>query len=579
MNEKRPKPARCEAHGLAYDPEVHAGCVLCRKEHAEAEAEQPKPRSGRAGVIAAALAVLALALFVGGVYTHLSRKQAAIDADGPPEPEVSPVVSALPGVSDHKGTIMLGRTGTDEYGYPKDLPDKLTLQSLLREKRFDELSSYIESFQTAAEEDFKNERWLIVALDTFDTADRQIGKRLNQWVRATPSSFAPYLARAHHRIALAWHYRGEKWAHLPSKKRLAAMRKVLVRALSDTDLALERHPSSTEAWSVKLGILTGLDADVAKKTETLEAGLRHCPYCFGIRAAYLSTIEPRWGGSHRRMDRKAADWQLTDQNPKLEQLLGFVDADRCELLAEEEPEKALPFCDRALGRGRNAGFLSTKAKALVQLERYDEAIALFTEALDILPQGVRLLNGRGYALMKTERYDEATRDLVLATRLDPVDSQAATNLHHILASLVRVAYYQAEAGELDAAIATYDRVLTMHPRYADAFSYRGYAYDKKGNLEQAEKDYRKAIQLDPTHLESYRGLDHVLFQQQRLDEIVRLWNRYLKRKPKDAVALFERSGTHHRKGNRELAQRDVTAACRLGNKDACNTLQRYYPSP
>ncbi len=85
--------------------------------------------------------------------------------------------------------------------------------------------------------------------------------------------------------------------------------------------------------------------------------------------------------------------------------------------------------------------------------------------------------------------------------------------------------------------------------------------------------------LDPTHLESYRGLYHVLLQQQRLDEIVRLWNRYLKRKPKDAVALFERSRIHHRKGNRELAQRDVTAACRLGNKDACNTLQRYYPSP
>jgi tetratricopeptide (TPR) repeat protein len=323
----------------------------------------------------------------------------------------------------------------------------------------------------------------------------------------------------------------------------------------------------------------GLDADLATKTETLEAGLRHCPYCFGIRVAYLSTIEPRWGGSHRLVEQTAEGWQFTDQNPKLEQLLGLADADRCDLLSDDEPENALPFCDQALAKGRNAGFLSAKATALLRLERYDEAIALFAEALDILPQDVRLLNGRGSALMKAERYDEATRDFVLATRLDPASSQAAKSLHYILAKLVRVAYYQGEAGELDAAIASFDRVLTMHPRYADAFAYRGDAYDKKGNLEQAEKDYREAIRLDPTHLQAYRGLDHVLVQQNRLDEIVKLWNRYLRRKPKDATALFERSGTYHRKGKRELARRDVTAACRFGNKDACDTLQRYYPSP
>ena len=571
--------ARCEAHGLAYDPAVHSGCVLCRRGETEAGPEQAAPRSLKAAAIVASLCVLALTICAGGVYTYLARKQAAIEADGPTEPEVGRVVAALPGVEDHKGTIMLGRARTDEYGYPKDLPDKLTLQSLLRERRFEELSSHLESFQTAAEEDFKREKWLMVGLGAFDTADRRIGRLIDQWMKATPDSFAPYLARAEHKVALAWHYRGGKWARLTSKKRFAKMQKILIPAAADVDRALELRPDSTEARSAQLTIATGLDADVATKTEILEAGLRHCPYCFGIRAAYLSTIVPRWGGAHELMDVKAADWQFTDKNPKLKQLLGFADLDRCNLLTNEEPDKALSYCDRALLNGKNAAFLSAKAVALMQLERYDEAIDLFTQALDILPQSVSSLSGRGYALLKAERYDEATRDLVLATRLDPVNAQAEKNLHHILAKLVRVAYYQAEVGELDAAIAAYDRVLTMHPNYADAFCYRGDAYDKMGDLEQAEKDYLKAIELDPRNVECYRGLDHVLVQQKRLDEVVRLWNRYLKRKPKDATALFERSGTYYRKGQLDLAQRDISAACRLGNKEACETHQRFYPMP
>ena len=580
MNDEAPKGARCEAHGLAYDPTVHPGCVLCRREQAEAEEQQAQPPSRKGAVIALSVSGLILASFGVGAYGYLARQQAALEANGPTEPEVNAVVAALPGVPDHRGTIMLGRTGTDEYGYPNDLPDKLTLQSLLREKRFEELSSHIESFQTAFEQDFKNEKWLAIGLEAFHIADRRLGKLIDQWVKATPGSFAPYLARAEHKVALAWHYRGTNWARLTSNKRLEKMRKVLMPALSDLERALELRPNLSEAWSTKLVIVKGLGADLSTKAEILEAGLRHCPYCFGIREMYLQAIEPRWGGSHELMDRKAADWQFTEQNPRLRQLLGFSDADRCELLAtESEPEKALSSCDRALSHGKHVFFLTTKAAALVRLERYDEAIELFTEALEILPQRARSLSARGHALLKAERYEEAIRDLVLVTRLDPVDSEAENDLHHILAKLVRMAYYQAEAGEVEAAIATCDRVLTMHPRYADAFSYRGHAYDKKGDLAHAEKDYLRAIEIDPTNVDTYRGLDRVLFQQNRLDEIVRHWNRYLRRRPRDATAFLERGGAFHRKGERELAKRDVTKACRLGNEEACDTVRRFYPSP
>jgi tetratricopeptide (TPR) repeat protein len=150
-------------------------------------------------------------------------------------------------------------------------------------------------------------------------------------------------------------------------------------------------------------------------------------------------------------------------------------------------------------------------------------------------------------------------------------------LHHILAKLVHLAYAQAKAGKLDEAIAEYTRVLKMHPRYAHAYLYRGHAYDDKHELKLAEQDYLSSIEIDPSDIEAYRGLDHVLFQQKRFDEIILHWDRYLDRKPKDARALYERSGAYHHNGQAELAKRDVSAACRLGYDEACNTQKRFYP--
>ena len=577
MSEERAQRAHCDAHGLVYDPETQSGCVLCRKEHAEEEPENTRPRPSQAGVAWLALGALALVVIIGAVRAHRAQ-QAQVAAEAVAGDDVTPVVSAVPGVADHKGTVMLGRDGTDEDGYPADLPDKLTLQTLLRERRFEELSGHIEAFQEAAEEDFRNETWLRVGIDAFDTADRRIGGLIHRWAKATPASFAPYLARARHRVALAGRYRSERWADVPPQKRTATLERILAPARSDVVRALELHPTAAEARRTELLIGAALGAEVEAKDEILQAGVGQCPSCFGIRETYLSSVEPRWGGSHELMESKAADWQDAD-NPKFEQLLGFADLDRCRSLLHDEAAHALTFCDQALEHGRHPEFLYAKATVMAELERHGEAIELYTEALERFPQDVRFLSARGRALMIVKRYDDASRDLLLATRLDPFNFEAKNDLHHILAELVRVAYYQAEAGELDAAIATYDRILAMRPRYADAVAYRGHAYDRKGDLAQAEKDYRRAIALEPTHVESYRGLDRVLSQQERYDEVVRYWNRYLKRRPKDPVALLARSGIYHRKGQSELAKRDVNAACQFGNKEACDVVHRFYSSP
>ena len=56
-----------------------------------------------------------------------------------------------------------------------------------------------------------------------------------------------------------------------------------------------------------------------------------------------------------------------------------------------------------------------------------------------------------------------------------------------------------------AALPHFDRVLSLAPRDAAAYYYRGIAHEALGHYEQAMKDYSAAILLDPHRTSGRRG--------------------------------------------------------------------------
>ena len=54
-------------------------------------------------------------------------------------------------------------------------------------------------------------------------------------------------------MALAWHYRGGKWARLTSKKRFAKMQKILIPAAVDDELMrlVDDWAAARPAWLVR----------------------------------------------------------------------------------------------------------------------------------------------------------------------------------------------------------------------------------------------------------------------------------------------------------------------------------------
>ncbi len=119
------------------------------------------------------------------------------------------------------------------------------------------------------------------------------------------------------------------------------------------------------------------------------------------------------------------------------------------------------------------------------------------------------------------------------------------------------------------AVARYDQLLRESERDAELHYYRGVVHWKLNHPDQALDDFRRVIELAPTHFEAHRSADRLLSQQQRWDEILEMWNAYLAQAPTDAEAYFERGGTNFHRGDLAAAQADAAQACRLGKAEGC----------
>lgn len=78
--------------------------------------------------------------------------------------------------------------------------------------------------------------------------------------------------------------------------------------------------------------------------------------------------------------------------------------------------------------------------------------------------------------------------------------------------LISAEYYLA-TGKYAEALTVLGGVLQRHPNSADAYTYRGYAYDRLGDKSKARENYQKALLLEQDHLGANRYLAGIFLQE------------------------------------------------------------------
>ena len=123
-----------------------------------------------------------------------------------------------------------------------------------------------------------------------------------------------------------------------------------------------------------------------------------------------------------------------------------------------------------------------------------------------------------------------------------------------------------ETGELGKAIADFDEAIGINPKDADAHYGRGVAYFEMGEDGKAIVDFDKAIQLNPKVAEAYYGRGVTYFEMGEDDKAIADLDKVIQLDPKVAEAYYGRAAAYFEKSEYEKAWADVATCEQLGGR-------------
>jgi tetratricopeptide (TPR) repeat protein len=208
----------------------------------------------------------------------------------------------------------------------------------------------------------------------------------------------------------------------------------------------------------------------------------------------------------------------------------------------------------------------------------DGAIADFTSAIELNPKLAIAYKSRGKARRAKGDAAGANEDLKRAGELDPqlrdeessadhVDRSTAKGKEKESAASVEDFFNRAgvkkAAGDLEGAIADYDRAIQLDPKDAAIYNNRGLAKQAKGNLDAAIVDFNRAIQLNPKDAVACSNRGNAKRDKGDLDGAIADYNRAIRFDPKYAYAYYDRGLAKKQKSDLDGAIADYNRVIEL----------------
>ena len=330
-------------------------------------------------------------------------------------------------------------------------PVQRQVLALLRERNYVDLERLLGSLQLGFEQDEAGAAKLETAFAAFRKLERSGEAALNEWVTASPS-YAALVSRGSFYLSQGLDARGTAYYRDTPEENIRTLQFYLSKAERDFErsLALTSKP-----YLSRLGLMSiarQMSKRRLEKAHYAEA-LKFAPQSVELRLAYMTGLEPRWGGSYAEMVGYAAQARADLKDPRASDRL----AARIPAYQAFERQSANDFAGA--------------------LKHYNEAISLDPAA--------GFLCERSWVLSKLERDAEALADVKFALA-------KARDHRYCLERAVAVARKSGDVGE---AIRLLDLVIEVDPNSTKAFTERGWKYQQTGHLDIAFQDYLAAAKL------------------------------------------------------------------------------------
>lgn len=171
-----------------------------------------------------------------------------------------------------------------------------------------------------------------------------------------------------------------------------------------------------------------------------------------------------------------------------------------------------------------------RALALYQTGQVAQARTLFEEILRVQPKHCDALNILSLMAYQANDYRQAVNFLDRAITIQP--SAAAYSNRGIALN---------ELGQLEAAVASYDKAIALQPDYAVAHANRGKVLRELGQLEAAVAGYDRAVALQPDFAEAHYNRGNVLKSLTRLEAAVASYDKAIALRPDFAEAYWNKA--------------------------------------
>ena len=176
---------------------------------------------------------------------------------------------------------------------------------------------------------------------------------------------------------------------------------------------------------------------------------------------------------------------------------------------------------------------------LFQVGQIEKVIRDVGPLIKEFPNSIALLNIKGISYSHLNRFDEAIKTYKEAIQIEPENSITYFNLGVTLQ----------DSGRLNEALEHYKIALNKNPQYLDAIINIGSIFQKKGNSLSAISYFEKAIQIEPENSITYFNLGVTLQDSGRLNEALEHYKIALNKNPQYLDAIINIGSIFQKKGN------------------------------
>ncbi len=452
----------------------------------------------------------------------------------------------------------------------------LRIRGMLERRRYDALNRHLHKYQVASETQPLAEDMLFVSYNAFRKNDPEYEGLLTDWIAAFPNIYQPYLARAEYYYNKAWNARGTKWGTETTQKQFQGMNTYFEKTRKDLNTVMNLNNKTLVPYQLLINIAKTQSND-SEMENLIEKALEINPATYKLRATYVLSLTPRWGGSYKDMESFAND-SLTYamQNSKLHILPGLIYDDQASRQVSVKMfNVAEQLFSGALSYGENHVIYFNRGRARCRNEHYADAIIDLNRAIEIYKDDSDYYYWRALTYSKMEQYNKAVEDIIHAEELED-DDEHYSKLRKYISSQIALQAHELDKNEnTSEAINQYDTAIGLEPDNAIMRYNKAITLYNNNQLDEALQELKQAIELDPNEINFYIAIDAVLAQSQDWDQIISYWDDFIFNHPNKSRGYLERAGAYHHKGDEISAISDLETAASLGNQPAKQLLKRF----